>query len=88
MLKNDNNVEESVIFGEYLKYYLRDSIEYNRAKYQLDFKNGTLWQSIKKISASLVHRGFLRRTPDYDRPLLITFPFDTITNLLINRSTK
>lgn len=64
-LQVDSMVEQSVLYEQFLKFYLGEKWEVIKAKYQLDLTKESIGNIIKKMAAAVVHRGFLRRTPDY-----------------------
>lgn len=74
VLKCDSSAEESVVYAEFLKYYLGETMEAVKARFQLDITKSSIGEAIKKLAAAIVHRGFLRRTPSYTRTLPILYP--------------
>lgn len=65
-LRTDKFAEQSIIFDAFLRFYLRDKWEVIRAKYQLKLHE-TLGSTLNKVISAIIHRGFFRRTPNYDR---------------------
>ena len=87
-LRADKNAEESLIFIQYLKFYLGVKSELWKAKYQINMKNITLGEFIKKFSAKIIQKGFLPKHPNYDKQLYIMDPHRTLELLHENSSTS
>ena len=51
-------------------------------------KDESLGSFLKKLTAKVVQKGFLAKTPSYDRDLNILYPVQTLLLLTRNSSTK
>lgn len=74
VLVADSQASQSPIFHEFIRFYLQLSLELFKFKYQLDFANMSFTQAIRQFFGKLAHRGFLSRTPPYERNLNILEP--------------
>ena len=83
-LAADPRLSQSPILHEFLRFYLKRPLELMRVKYQLDLERLTLWGAIKQLLSRSVQRGFLARTPPYERDLNILYPTRTLALLLGN----
>ncbi len=76
---------QSPIFHEFLRFYLHLPQEEYKFKYQLDLHALSLYQALRQLVGRVVQRGFMGRSPPYERNLNVLNRERTILLLHRNR---